>query len=69
MPFNPKTDANITVSKQHKEMLKRIAVEQKRTLRATAEMLIEDCNKSDESLKFTSRYMTDAELRLKKEYR
>lgn len=35
------TDANITVSKKHKEMLKSIAQEQKRTLRATAEMLIE----------------------------
>lgn len=45
MPFNKETDTNITISKKHKEMLRTIAVEQKRTLRGTLEMLIENIDK------------------------
>ena len=41
MPFNKETDTNITISKKHKEMLRAIAVEQKRTLRGTVETMIE----------------------------
>lgn len=41
MPYNPKTDSNIVVSKKHKAMLKKYAKSQRRTLRAEAELMIE----------------------------
>jgi len=41
MPYNPKTQATIIISKEHKEMLRQIAQKQRRSLRATIELLIE----------------------------
>jgi hypothetical protein len=42
MPFNKETDAHLTVSKKHRDMLRDIAREQRRDMRPALELMIED---------------------------
>lgn len=42
MPYNPEIHATVILSKRHKDMLKKIAKKQRRTMQATLEILIEE---------------------------
>lgn len=41
MPYNPEIHSTIVLSKKHKALLQKLADKQRRTLRATIEVLIE----------------------------